>query len=149
MKNIIAVTAALSIFTSTAFAMNGTAVDIKVNVNGSDVIFEDQQPIILNDRTLLPVRAVMEAMEKDVSWESDTNCAVISDGVTTLKLEIGSTTMIKENTSDGLTITEYITLDSGAVNINNRTLLPIRAVAEAFGAKVEWYSETSTVTING
>ncbi len=149
MKKIIAVLAAVFVFSSTAFALNGTAVDIKVNVNGNEIVFEDQQPIIFNDRTMLPVRAVMEAMGKDVSWDGNDNRAIVTDGTITLKLGIGDNVMIKETVSDGLTVTEYIELDSAAVNINARTLLPVRAVAEAFGASVEWDGETSTVIING
>lgn len=149
MKKIIAVLAAVSVFSSTALAFNGVAVDIKVNVNGNEIVFEDQQPVILNDRTLLPVRAVMEAMGKEVSWDENENRAIVTDGVTTLKLGIGDNIMTKETVSDGLTATEYIELDSAAVNINDRTLLPVRAVAEAFGASVEWDGDTNTVIING
>lgn len=149
MKKIIAVLAAASVFSSTAFALNGVAVDIKVNVNGSEIVFEDQQPIILNDRTMLPIRAVMEAMGKEVSWDGVENRAIVTDGAITLKLGIGDNIMIKETSSDGLAVTEYIELDSAAVNINDRTLLPVRAVAEAFGASVGWNGETSTVIING
>ena len=148
MKKQIAAIAALSIFTATAYAMNGTPVNIGVTVNGEAVVFEDQQPIILNDRTLLPVRGVMEAMGKTVSWDSENNRAVITDGTVTVSLGIGEEIMVKEIVVDGLGVTEYITLDSVPVNVNDRTLLPIRAVAEAFGATVEWDSETLTIAIS-
>lgn len=147
MKNTIAAIAALSIFTSTAYAMNGTPINIGVTVNGEAVEFADQQPIILNDRTLLPVRGVMEAMGKTVSWDSENNRAIVTDGITTVSLGIGDEIMIKEVLVDALAVTEEITLDSVPVNVNDRTLLPIRAVAEAFGAVVDWDAEATTVAI--
>lgn len=129
--------------------MNGTPVNINVTVNGTSVIFEDQQPIILNDRTLLPVRGVMEAMGKTVSWDEENNRAIVTDGITTVSLGIGDETMLKTTVTDGLSATESITLDSVPVNVNDRTLLPIRAVAESFGAEVGWDAETTTVSITG
>lgn len=147
MKKTIAVIAALSILTSTAYAMNGTPVNISVTVNGEAVEFSDQQPIILNDRTLLPVRGVMEALGKTVSWDEENSRAIVTDGTVTVSLGIGDEIMIKETVTDGLGVTENITLDSVPVNVNDRTLLPIRAVAEAFGATVEWDGATETVAI--
>ena len=149
MNKIFAAIAALSMLTSTAYAMNGTPVNISVTVNGEAVVFEDQQPIILNDRTLLPVRGVMEALGKTVSWDEVNSRAIVTDGTTTVSLGIGDEIMIKETVVDGLGVTENITLDSVPVNVNDRTLLPIRAVAEAFGATVGWDSETTTVSIIG
>ena len=148
MKKVIAVIAALSL-TSNAYAFNGTAIDINVTVNGNTVEFEDQQPIILNDRTLLPVRSVMEALGKQVSWDEANNRAVVTDGTTTLFLGIGDEIMVKETVTDSLSVTENIILDTVPVNVNDRTLLPVRAVAEAFGAVVGWDEATSTVIITG
>ena len=149
MKKLTAAISAISILTTTASAMNGTPVNINVTVNGTSVIFEDQQPIILNDRTLLPVRGVMEAMGKTVSWDEENNRAIVTDGITTVSLGIGDETMLKTTVTDGLSATESITLDSVPVNVNDRTLLPIRAVAESFGAEVGWDAETTTVSITG
>ncbi len=147
-KTIVAA-AAVSVLTSGAYAMNGEVINIGVTVNGTAVEFEDQQPIILNDRTLLPVRGVMEALGKEVAWDSENSRAVISDASVSVSLGIGDAVMIKEVMADGLSVTENIELDSVPVIVNDRTLLPIRAVAEAFGAQVLWDSETSTVIING
>jgi hypothetical protein len=149
MKKLTAAISAISILTTTASAMNGTPVNINVTVNGTQVVFEDQQPIILNDRTLLPVRGVMEAMGKTVSWDEENNRAIVTDGITTVSLGIGDETMLKTTVTDGLSATESITLDSVPVNVNDRTLLPIRAVAESFGATVNWDALTTTVSITG
>ena len=129
--------------------MNGTPVNINVVVNGTPVVFEDQQPIILNDRTLLPVRGVMEAMGKTVSWDEENNRAIVTDGITTVSLGIGDNIMLKTTVTDRLSVSESITLDSVPVNVNDRTLLPIRAVAESFGAEVGWDADTTTVSITG
>ncbi len=130
-------------------AMNGTEKNINVTVNGTEIIFEDQKPVIINDRTLLPIRSVMESMKKNVVWDAPTSTAIISDETTTVKLTIGSDIM--EQTVYDAANDEYVSfevvLDTAAIIINNRTCLPVRAVAEAFMATVDWDSDTSTVLI--
>ena len=51
-----------------------------VKVNGSLIDFPDQQPVIRNGRTLVPVRFIAEALGYDVKWNSSTNSAVIDNG---------------------------------------------------------------------
>ncbi|MFR9051513.1 MAG: copper amine oxidase N-terminal domain-containing protein, partial [Hominilimicola sp.] len=60
-------------------------------------------------------------------------------GKTTVKMTIGSSTMQKDG--------KDITLDVPAQLINDRTLVPVRAIAEAFGCNVDWNGNTQTVTI--
>jgi len=134
-----------------AFAsqMNGTEIEVKVNVNGEEIVFPDQKPVLINERTLLPVRGVLEAMGKTVAWEVATESVIISDKTTTVKLKVGDFTM-EQSIFDSLnneTYTSEIPLDVAPVVINDRTCLPIRAVAEAFMATVDWEEETQTVFI--
>lgn len=144
MKKQIAALTAVILFGMNAAAMRGELIDIKVTVNGSEVQFEDQQPVIIKERTLLPIRNVMESLGKEVSWDSGEQRATITDTETTLSLVIGSDIMTRAHGSE----TEEITLDSVPVIINDRTCLPVRAVAEAFGAEVSWDEVSKTVIIN-
>ena len=91
---------ALVLFIPQAFAINGTEKKINVTVNGTEIVFSDQQPVIINERTLLPIRSVMEAMGKSVSWESETSTVTISDSTTTVKLTIGSDVMLQSVTDE-------------------------------------------------
>lgn len=98
-------------------------------------------PVIVNDRTLLPVRAVVETLGGEVSWNGDTRTATLSYGGNTIELTIDSTTAYLNG--------EAHTLDTTPVIINDRTMLPMRFIAEGFGFDVEWEQTTQTVTLSG
>ena len=110
-----------------------------VKINGSTVTFADQKPVIEGGRTLVPVRAAMEKAGATVSWDGATSTSIIKKGGTTVKLTIGSSTMYVNGRA--------VTLDVPAKIINNRTLIPLRAVAEALNGKVSWDASTSTANI--
>ena len=116
---------------------NPLAVSVIVNEN---TIKFDQPPIIIDGRTLVPVRAVFEALGVNVEWIADTQTVLAQKDGRTVTLKIDSNFMKIGN--------EEILLDVPAQIINNRTLVPARAVAEAFECKVDWDGSTSTVIIN-
>lgn len=111
---------------------------IKVLLNGKKIRF-DQPPIILNGRTLVPLRAIFEAMGATVEWDQKTKTVTASNGSITVVMKAGDKTMTKNGTK--------ITLDVPPQIINNRTLVPVRVVAESFGADVKWDGSTQTVII--
>lgn len=112
------------------------AIDVKVN--GTLISF-DQPPVIVDGRTLVPLRAIFEALGATVDWYSETATVVSKRGNTTIKMTIGSNLMQKDG--------EDITLDVPAQLINDRTLVPVRAIAEAFGCNVDWDGDAQLVTI--
>lgn len=97
----------------------------------------------------MPIRVLMETLEKTVEWDEAQEQVIISDDITTVKLKADSGIMIKEtkNPLDGSVKTEEITLEAEPQIINGRTCMPVRAVVEAFGAAVIWEEETSTILI--
>ncbi len=111
---------------------------IKVNLNGSPIIF-DQSPIISNDRTLVPVRAIFESLGASVEWNGETNTVTSSKNGITVSLTIGENIMYKNK--------KEIPLDCAPQIVNSRTLIPVRAVSEAFGCKVDWDDVSKTVNI--
>ncbi len=112
---------------------------IKVVVNGNEIVFADQAPIIKNDRTLVPLRGVLETMGIEIEWNAEEQSVNAVRGETYALFKIGDTTL---KTAAG-----EITLDVAPEIISDRTMIPLRAVTEAFGAKVEWDADTKTVTI--
>lgn len=127
--------------------------EISVYVNDEKLEF-DQPPVIIDGRTLVPIRAICEAMGFNVTWNSENiiewygttttiQTVKITDGVNTLLLEIGSKTI---QISDGKEARND-EIDVAAQIVNDRTLVPARVVAEAFGADVSWDDETRTVRI--
>ena len=111
---------------------------ISVMVNGAAVKFPDQKPVVQNECTLVPVRFVAEALGHKVSWDADTNSVNIDGGK--IVLYIG-TTKAEINGKN-------VTLDVASTVINNRTMVPLRVVAETLDCSVDWIAETKTVLVN-
>ena len=66
-----------------------TPTPIKVKVNGNPVVF-DQPPVIINNRTLVPLRAIFEAQGAQVNWDGATRTVKATKGSTTITAKIGS-----------------------------------------------------------
>lgn len=114
----------------------------KMTVDGASKSIDEQGtvPVIRNDRTLLPVRAVFEAMGGTVGWDNASRVVTLTKDGKTLYLGINNTLSWDSNG-------KYYTLDSAPIILNNRTMLPIRFVVEYFGGSVSWNATTKTVTI--
>ena len=110
-------------------------------VNGASKMIDEQQtaPVIINDRTLLPVRAVVEEMGGSAEWDGEKREVTLKCAAEEIKLTIDSTIA----TLNG----EEKTLDSAPTIINDRTMLPIRFIAESFKFSVAWDGDAQTVTI--
>ena len=100
---------------------------------------EGTAPVIINDRTLLPVRTVVEAMGGTVEWNADTQTVTLTRNSDTINLIIGSKTAYLNDNSE--------VIDTAPIILNDRTMLPIRFIAENFGFTVDWDNENQTVTI--
>lgn len=100
----------------------------------------DVPPQTINSRTMVPIRAIFEAMGATVVWDDNTKTAICTKDSTVVKMTLNSTT-------------EYIngvarTMDVPPVIINGRTLAPARYVAEAFDYYVSWDNATRSVLIS-
>lgn len=113
---------------------------VRVVLDGEEMAFTDAQPFIARDRVLIPVRAIFEGLGAQVNWYGDTRIVEARKGSLVVNLKIDSTTA----RVNGLAVE----LDVPAVIINDRTYVPLRFVAEAFGSIVNWDGETYTVTID-
>ncbi len=111
---------------------------IKVLLNGTELSF-DQPPILENDRTLVPMRGIFEALGATVEWEESTQTITSTKDDITIIMQIGKHSFTKNG--------QEITLDVPPKVVNDRTLVPVRAIAESFEAAVGWDGATSTVTI--
>lgn len=113
-------------------------VSAAVVADGKRVRFEDQYPIIENGRTLIPIRALGEALGAEVDWDGDDRRVYINKDGTDIELTIGA--------SDAYVDGVLYELDAAAEIINDRTMVPLRFAAEAFGCEVGWNDGTVTVT---
>ncbi|MCL1986831.1 MAG: stalk domain-containing protein [Firmicutes bacterium] len=120
------------------------ASDISVIADGQNVYFTDVYPTIIQDRTLVPVRGVFENMGFTIGWNEATSTATL------LRRTNESITNITITTGDAfLTVNdERVYPEVPPQIINGRFMLPLRAIAEATGASVDWLEPTRTVLIN-
>lgn len=109
-----------------------------VKLDGVPLAF-DVDPMIVQGRTLVPFRAIAEALGVDVVWNDADRSILASDADTTVSLAIGSPTMYVNGMPHQLDVPPMI--------VNSRTLLPLRAFSWAFGAEIGWDGETYTVFI--
>ena len=107
-------------------------------LDGEQMTFE-VAPVIENDRTMVPYRAIFEKLGYQVGWDADTRSVTAVKGSTTMKLTIGSKTV----TVNGGTVTS----DTAPVIRQDRTLVPLRLVSEYSGCDVLWDKDTRTVAM--
>ena len=118
--------------------VNGNKNGIRVIVDGEQLSF-DQPPVIENSRTLIPMRAIFEAIGAEIEWLPKEETVVARKDGTVIKISIGSNAMY---VNDELTV-----LEVPAKIISSRTMVPLRAVSEALGAEVGWDAVNKIITI--
>lgn len=127
-------------------AENATIILLQVgnpilSVNGLERQIDGKNtvPVIQNENTMLPVRAVVEAMNGTVNWDGTEQSVVLTHDSDVIKLTIGSNTGYINDKGQALATAPVI--------INGVTMLPIRFIAESFGYGVVWENQSKTVTI--
>ncbi|MDO5726096.1 MAG: copper amine oxidase N-terminal domain-containing protein [Tissierellia bacterium] len=113
--------------------------DIKIKVNG-EFLNPEVKPFIENERTMVPLRFVTEALDIKIDWDREKREVLIGEEDELITLAIDSKEAKK---ADGT----VIEIDTPAIIKSERTFVPLRAIAEIFGAKVDWINESSTVII--
>ncbi len=136
MKKVIA----LAIIFTMSFSLMSFASenDIKVILDGTALSF-DQPPVMLNDRVLVPLRAIFEALNADVEWNESTSTITSTKDDTVVIMQIGNNVFTVNGTEKELDVPPQL--------IGERTLVPVRAIAESFDCKVDWDNDTETVII--
>ncbi|MEA3314055.1 MAG: stalk domain-containing protein [Caldisericota bacterium] len=141
--------------TATDLAGNVTKVSIPVNfipktnimlqignsvavINGKTIKL-DSPPIIIKDRTLVPLRFISEAFGAKVEWNSVFRLVFINMGEKKIIVQIG----IPYASINGI----KVLLDSPPLIVKDRTMVPLRFIAEALGAEVTWDKTTKSITI--
>ncbi|WXR60294.1 stalk domain-containing protein [Peptostreptococcaceae bacterium AGR-M142] len=96
-------------------------------------------PVIKDGRTLIPVRAISEGFGADVEWDEEDRTIEITKDETTIILNLEDEIAIVDG--------EEIKLDTKAEIISNRTVVPLRFIAETLGLKVNWDEDESIIEI--
>lgn len=123
-----------------------TVLPVKAEDNRITVILNDEalsfdtEPIIVNDRVLVPMRSIFEELGCYVEWDDTSKTATGTHNGTVIKIMLNSEVAVVDN--------ELYTLDQSAIIKDDRVLVPTRFVSEALGAEVTWNENTRTVNIS-
>ena len=132
----------LSCFTNVVFAKYTIEhKDITVTYNGEEIECADQAPVIKNGRTMVPLRAVFERIGCKVSFNKGNITAVRGDETVTLSIGNKNAQTITNGAKK-----EHV-LDAEPIIENDKTLVPVRFVAEALGCKINWNANQKEVVI--
>lgn len=111
---------------------------------GANKVTSDVAPYINEQgRTMLPLRALSNALgvvDSNIMWNEVERSVTIFKGDATIKVVIGEMSFMKNGVS--------VPMDTNAVIMNGRTMLPLRAIGQAMGASIVWDEATRTVTVN-
>ena len=150
MKHMMRRGAFLLLMLAMAFALAVTASaagakDVKVQLNGQMLSFSDAAPVIQNGRTMIPMRAVFEALGAEISYDDGSRTITAVRDNTAVTMVIGQNTVqVREGTSSrSFTMDVAPSVDPAS----GRTYVPVRFAAEALGCNVGWDAEDSTVLI--
>jgi len=120
----------ITAFSIIAMTMNiAMASELRVQLDGEYVEI-DPAPIIVDGRTLLPARAIVEMLGGDVGWDNDLRQVHIYHGDTHVLLTIGSPIAYINGNAVPLDVPPQI--------IDDRTKIPLRFVAESLGVEVDF-----------
>lgn len=119
------------------------AAGIQVTLNDQAVSFLDAQPLMRDNRTFVPFRAIFETMGATVSWDDASRTVTAKRGDRTVKLTIGR----KACTVDRSGSDRSFSTDAAPFIEGGRTYVPVRFAAQALGAAVGWDNNSQTVLI--
>lgn len=113
--------------------------DITININ-DEQLETDVAPVIIDERTMVPMRAIFEELSADVHWDGDKEKITGTRGGDVIELHL--------NTRHALINGESEYLDVPPTIVSERTMVPTRFIAESLGAEVKWDGEARVVNIH-
>jgi hypothetical protein len=113
--------------------------EISVYLNGTKLEFT-QPPVIVNGTTLVPMKAIFEAMGATISWDGNTKTVYANCNGKMLEMTVGKYSAILDG--------EVLSMLTPAQIVNGNTMVPVRIIAQSFGCEPGWDEATRSVTIN-
>ena len=120
------------------FSLLNDLTHIKIILDGRELSF-DQPPIMESDRVMVPMRAIFEELGYDISWNQNTKTATADNWYNTITVQINNPSIYYDG--------GVYYCDVSTKVISDRTLVPLRAIAECAGCDVEWDGNEKTVFI--
>ncbi len=116
-----------------------SAKEIIIKIDGETVTPKDMPAVAIDGRTLLPMRQIAQELGCEVTWNEEAKQVYVINSTHTLVFTIDSMTGYKNGAT--------FTMDVPPMIINDRTMLPVRALANALDLDIQWEDATRTVAI--
>lgn len=113
---------------------------IDVLVNNTYVFFDSEPYVNESNRTMVPVRAIAEALGADVQWDATGRSVAIARGGKTVQLTIGDPIARVNGVNEPM--------DTLPLLQDDRTMVPVRFVSQFLGAAVDWDQASTTVIVS-
>jgi hypothetical protein len=96
-------------------------------------------PVLLNSRTLVPIRAIVETIGGSVDWDETEQKITLAANGRLVEMWLERTEIL----ADG----ESFSIDVAPTTVNDRTMLPVRFVVENLGCQIEWIGSSEEVIV--
>ena len=123
-----------------------TGKDVTIELDGERLIC-DIPPIIHDERTLLPIRALIEKLGGEVAWDGVLQMVTVSLDKTEVSMIIGNKNAMVNGEKKALDVAPCLAYENGDSN-TSRTIIPLRFVMENLGLEVEWIAEEFKAIVN-
>lgn len=110
---------------------------VTICMDGKPLTAKDMPAIIIDERTMLPMRLIAEALGAEVAWNEDANQVYVINDTNTIVFQINDKTGYQNGNT--------FTMDVPPMIVNERTMLPVRALANALDLDVTWDEKSRTV----
>ncbi len=112
----------------------------KAAINSETYIL-DQPPLVINGRSMVPLRFFTEALGAQITWNATDRSVQVENDDIQATLYINKRTATVNNTS--------VTLEAAPMIVSGRTLVPVKFISEVLGYQVDWVAESKTIIISG
>ena len=112
---------------------------VSVKLDGELVVFDNAYPVVKDNRTLIPLRGLFEKMGYEIGWDANLKAAILTKGNSKISIRSEKKYIMVNNIQK--------TIDVPAQIINGWMMIPLRAVADATGAQVNWDASSKVADI--
>lgn len=116
------------------------AKEVKIEIDGKEMVPMDMPAVIIDGRTMLPMRQIAQELGCEVNWNEAAKQIYVMRGSDIIVFTVNSKTGYENG--------KEFTMDVPATIVNDRTMLPVRALADALHLNIKWDDPNRTVIIN-
>lgn len=115
------------------------AKEVKIEIDGKAMVPKDMPAVIIDGRTMLPMRQIAQELGCEVNWNEAAKQIYVMRGSDIIVFTVDSKTGYENG--------KEFTMDVPATIVNDRTMLPVRALADALHLNIKWDDPNRIVSI--